>query len=103
MTTYTWKITKLDTRSDEQNQNVVITAWFKIIGVDGQYSATYENGVGLGEAGTPFTPYSQLTEAQLIDWCKSILGETYCQTLETSIQNKINELKNNTPTSLPWV
>lgn len=103
MTTFTWNITKLDVRTDETNQNIVITAWFKITGVDGQYMATYENGVGLGEVGDLFTPYNQLTEQQLIEWCKNIFGIEYCQTLEQSVQNKIDKLKViNVQQSLPW-
>lgn len=103
MTTFNWKITKLDTRSDDTNQSVVITAWFRITGVDGQYSATYENGVGLGEIGESFTPFSQLTEQQLVQWCKDILTPEYCQTLEQGVQNKINRLKNLTQQpQLPW-
>lgn len=103
MTTFQWNITKLDTRSDEINQNVVITAWFKIFGIDGQYTATYENGVGLGEVGNSFIPFSQLTEDQLIQWCKDILTPEYCQTLEQGVQNKIDGLKALTQQpQLPW-
>lgn len=103
MTTFNWKITRLDTRSDDVNQNIVITAWFKITGVDGMYSATYENGVGLGEAGEAFTPYNQLTEEQLVQWCKDKLTPEYCQTLEQGVQNKIDRLKAvNVQQNLPW-
>lgn len=103
MTTFNWNVTKLDTRTDENNTDIVITAWFKITGVDGNYIATYENGVGLNEPTATFIPYNQLTETQLIQWCKDILGVDYCQLLEQSVQNKIDKLKVvNTSSSLPW-
>lgn len=102
MTTFIWNITRLDTRSDEANQNIIITAWFKITGIDGIYSAAYENGVGLSEVGDTFTPYSNLTEQQILQWCKDILGVEYCNTLEQTVQNKINLLKNTNITTLPW-
>lgn len=102
MTTFTWNIVGINTRSDNVNADVIITVWFKITGFDGSYTACYENGVGLNTVKDTFVPLGELTEQQLITWCKNILGSDYCRLLEQTVQNKINLLKNNTNTNLPW-
>lgn len=104
MTTFNWSITKMDVRSDQVHNNVVITVWFKITGIDGQYTYEYKNGVGLDEPIEPFVPFNELTEQQVLQWTKDKLTPEYCQLLEQGVQNKIDNMKYATVQQVapPW-
>ena len=69
--TFTWSITKLEVVPTLENKSNVVTnvEWF-LEGKDTENNITASiagvRGFGLSDN---FTPYDQLTEAQVLDWC----------------------------------
>jgi len=79
-----------------------------VVGVDGDYSAELSNSAQFEViADQPdFTPYADLTEAQVLGWIQTQLGTDGVANLEACIQGQIDSQINppvspeNTP--LPW-
>ena len=72
MTTTTWSIDWLQASTQEINGHaeVVLSAGWRLIGVDGEYSASAYSTVSFPqpEEGGSYTPYAELTEAQVLGW-----------------------------------
>lgn len=69
-TTFTWVIEWLTCVPAEGSyQDVVITAGWRCNGVNGQYKGTAYGSATFPGPGNPFTPYNQLTEQQVLNWC----------------------------------
>jgi hypothetical protein len=107
MTTYTWNVTALYTQTIEGEQNYVVIANYKVVGVDGTYTASLSNIARFNTASvSPFVPYEDLTEAIVIGWIQAELGPDGVSNLEACIQGQIDSQINppsvpvNTP--LPW-
>jgi len=117
--TYTWKIKQLECAPSLMgNQNVVVNICWVCEGVSDQIkkeknhfdyefdvvtTSKAENVVSVDFAGGNFTPFNQLTEAQVIDWVKSALGDAgVAETLaliDADIEAKLNPpiIKMNVP------
>ena len=98
MTTYFWKINEMERNT---SNGFVTTVHYIVTACDDKenFMATTYGTVGF-ESGTPETPYSSLTEAQVIAWVKDKLGE---QTVEASLQAQIDAKKNPvSATGVPW-
>jgi len=70
--TYKWSIPKMTVNpSVDGKTDVVIYADWMCVGTDdvNNLTASAAGTVKLGEPANPFTAYSQLTEAQVLDWC----------------------------------
>lgn len=90
-------------------QEVVITAGWRCTGTETANNQTYTNSV-YGTCSFPepaerdsFTPYSQLTQSQVVGWCwANGVNQT---DIEASINNNINLQINPLVTQppLPWV
>ena len=108
-TTYTWTVTNLYTVPVTNEPDYVVTALYEVVGVDGTYSASLSNSAQFEViADQPdFTPYADLTEAQVLGWIQTQLGTDGVANLEACIQGQIDSQINppvspeNTP--LPWV
>ena len=107
MTTYTWTVTKLYTLQ-QPDPNYVVTAYWRLTGVDGQYTAYIENiNTFDSQQESNFIPYDQLTNDIVIGWVQNQLGAGGISSWEACVQGQINSLINppvspqNTP--LPWV
>jgi len=109
-TTYTWEVTNLYTIPvSAQEQDYVVTALYNVIGVDGQYTSSLSNSAQFEViADDPnFTPYADLTEAQVLQWILDQLGTDGVANIEACIQGQIDSQINppvspeNTP--LPWI
>lgn len=105
-TTIEWKVEQMDCYPEhEGEQDVVFTVHWRCNGADGSYSGTaYGTQALTYEAGTPFTPYSSLTEAQVIGWVKAAMGDERVAEIEASVASQIANQKNPpvvTP-ALPW-
>jgi hypothetical protein len=61
---YKWKVNKLQVAED----NLVVKVELTVIGTDNDLtaSAAYTRSLSRGDS---FTPYEQLTEEQVLDWC----------------------------------
>ena len=88
-----------------EQTNVVVNAFYSVtseIAGGASYSGsqcfTYTNG--------EFTPYDQLTEAQVIEWIQSALGENGLAEIYSNIDAQVNALLNPVPIPatkpLPW-
>lgn len=103
---YTWNIVQMDAYPEYEGQtDVVFTVHWRMDGVDGEYTAGVYGSVGLTlSPEAAFTPYADLTEAQVIGWVKDALGEeqvaAYEANVATQIDNEINPPVVTPP--LPW-
>ncbi len=104
-TNFTWSITLLETKQQEgQYTDVVVTASWYCVGVESGTGFTC-NSAGSSTFTAPtgsFTPYSQLTQDQVLGWCYSS-GVNQTE-VEAGIQAQIDAAVNppivNLP--LPW-
>jgi hypothetical protein len=103
---YTWNIVQMDAYPEyEGHTDVVFTVHWCMDGVDGEYTAGVYGSVGLTlDPGATFTPYVDLTEAQVIGWVQSALGEEQVTAYEANVAAQIdNEINPSVVTPpLPW-
>ena len=104
--TYNWHIAALDCYPEhEGNTDVVFVAHWRMDGTDGEHTAGVYGSVGLTlDPEADFTPYADLTEAQVIGWVKDALGEEQVTGYEDNVAAQIDALANPpvvTP-ALPW-
>ncbi len=110
MITYTWSVNSMMVMPEQAGEaDVVIVATYSVKGVEEGYEAELtelmQNFSYTG--GEDFTPYGDLTEAQVIGWIKDALGENGITSIEANIASQIENQKNPplTPETLPlpWV
>jgi hypothetical protein len=101
----TWVINRLECKPQEGTlADVVVVAHWSLIASDGTYEANAYGSTAMGPVGSEFTPFDQLTEAQVIDWVKGQIGAEGVTLLESSASQQIADQINPpivTP-SLPW-
>jgi len=104
MTTFNWQITKLDCYPQYDNQtDVVFTVHWTCSGIDGTYNGSvYSTCSVTYVAGTPFTPYDQLTQNQVLGWIWA--GGVDKDSAESAVQQQIDNQANPPVVSpqLPW-
>lgn len=93
--TNTWGIVQLDCYPEYENHtDVVFTVHWTLSGTETISGTTYNGGVygsvgvTLDEGGT-FTPYDDLTEAQVIGWVQAALGEEQVTAYEGNVAQQI--------------
>ncbi len=70
MTTISWIIERLLVKPTEGSlTDVVITADWRCNGSQDSYSGTCYGSCSFAPPTDAFTPYDQLTEQQVLDWC----------------------------------
>ena len=113
--TYEWKLTGLRKQNSENVNDAVIGTHWKLIGTD------EDGNEGTFTGATPFsistintssfTPYTELTEAQVLGWIKnhvsgSNLSTNYMEHINGVIEKEINSKKwvkvEVSETDLPW-
>ena len=108
MSTYTWSILQMSVMPVLDGQtDVVVSAQWNILGEDQGYTynlAGWQNFTL--QQGEGFTPYDQLTEAQVVQWVKDTLGENGVASMEASVEGSLNALINPPVqpviATLPW-
>lgn len=107
MTNFNWIVNALYTETIQGEQNYVVIASFEVVGVDGQYTANVTGTQTFStESMSPFIPYEDLTEAIVVGWIQTSLGEDGVNNIYACIQGQIDSQINppvvpqNTP--LPW-
>jgi hypothetical protein len=105
-TTYTWVINALDCYPEaDGEQDVVFTVHWTLNGIDGDYTGSVYGTVGVNlNPDAPFTPYADLTEAQVMGWVEDALGEEQVAAYESNVAQQISDAINPpvvTP-PLPW-
>jgi len=105
MTTFTWTVTQLDCYPQYDNQtDVVFTVHWTCSGTDGTYNGSvYSTCSVTYVAGTPYTPYDQLTQNQVLGWIWSsgVDKASAEAAVQTQIDNQINPPV--VSPQLPWI
>ena len=107
MTTITWQIDSLSCYPQEEGQtDVVFSAAWRVNGTDGTYSATVYGSQTLNPytPKSPFTPYADLTLAQVVGWVQDMMGTEQVAAINANIEQQIENQVNPpivTP-PLPW-
>ena len=99
MTTFNWSISQMDRLTSD---GFVITVHYTVSAVEDTYSANTYGTIGYTqEPGKTYTPYADLTQAQVVGWVQTSLGQS---NVEASLQGQIDLQKNPVQaTGLPWV
>jgi hypothetical protein len=85
--------------------DVVFNVHWTLTGTDGTYSGNvYGSQSVTVDPEAPFTPYADLTQAQVIGWVKDALGEEQVASLEANVAEQIaNQINPPVVTpDLPW-
>ncbi len=104
MTTLSWIIQSLLVRKVEGTySDVVITADWRCNGSQDQYSGTCYGSTSFAPPSGDFTPYDQLTEQQVLDWCFASGVDKIA--IEANVTQQINDQINPPVIALPlpWV
>lgn len=105
MTTYNWSVVQMDRLTAD---GFVVTVHYNVSATDGDYSVT-EKTYSASTYGTvgyteqpdeSYTPYEDLTQAQVVGWVQESLGK---DTVEASLAGQIEAQKHPVQVSgLPW-
>ena len=98
MTTFNWSVNQMDRLTSD---GFVVTVHYNVSATDDTYQASTYGTIGYTqEPGETYTPYDQLTEAQVVGWVQTSLGK---DTVEASLQSQIELQKNPVvATGTPW-
>jgi len=105
-TQYTWNFPTLDAYPQAEGEtDVIFTVHWVYTATDGEHVGSVYGTVGVTyEAGEPFTPFNQLTEAQVQGWVEDALGEEQLAAMKANVDGQIENQINPpivTP-PLPW-
>ena len=101
----TWKITSLQTYPKSEGEaNVVCSAAWNVSGTDGTYNGSLNGSTAFKlNPDEPFTPFDQLTEAQILGWVWASMGEEGKATAEADVDAQIAYAASNVQNApLPW-
>jgi hypothetical protein len=104
MTTFVTTVIAMYTLPQVDGQtDVVVTVQYDVRGTDGVYTAN----IGLSEQytiaqGSSFTPYADLTEAQVIAWIPESALASAQACVQGQIDSMINPPVSPTAQALPW-
>lgn len=105
MMTYVWTVKSMLTL-DTPEPGFVVRVFWTLTGTDSGVSATLPGASDFTQPGDPFTPYDQLTEAQVLGWVQAELGPEQIASMELSIaanvQSRLNPAPTPEPQPLPW-
>ena len=98
-TVFTWAVGTLER---ETNDGFVFTAHYTIAAKNNAYSASAYGSIGL-ERPDSLIPYSDLTEAIVVQWVKDALTEEKVEQIEEALQNQLDEQAAPTKAAgVPW-
>jgi hypothetical protein len=104
--TTTWIVEQMNCYPTAEGQtDVVFNVAWRANATDGTYNATSYGSVGITYvAGSPYTPYADLTQAQVVGWVQAALGQEQVDAIDaglaTNIANQVNPPTVTPP--LPW-
>jgi len=104
MTTFTTTVQTMYTLPQVEGQtDVVVNVNYLVTGVDGAYTAdigfSQQFTIQQGEA---FTPYAQLTEAQVIGWADPQTVSNMQACVQGQLDSMVNPPVSPTSQALPW-
>lgn len=104
--TTTWVIEQMDCYPQSEGQtDVVFTVHWRVNATNGTYNATSYGTVGVTYVvGSPYTPYADLTQAQVVGWVQNFMGPEQVASIETGLATNIDNQVNPPIISpaLPW-
>ena len=92
--TYTWKIINLPCYPEHQGQqSVVFNVVWRLDGTDGNghFGEAYGSTPITYDPTTPFTPFTQLQESEVIGWVETALGADGLANLHSYVDNAIQQ------------
>lgn len=97
----TFKIIQLNRMTDD---GFVFSAHWIASKIDGTHAASTDNIVSfVKQQDKALIPYTELTEAQVVEWVKEALGKDGLAAIDQHLENKISEQKAPTTQSgCPW-
>lgn len=105
MTSFRWAINSIDCLPQVgPHSTVVHIVYWTYFGSDGAREVSRAGSAELGEPQSPFTPFADLTEAQVVAWVVDAVGPDEIARLQSSMAEQIAALAATvvvTPT-LPW-
>lgn len=101
-----WNVVQMDCypEIDGEKDVVFVCHWTLTASEDGYSSSIYGSVNVSLDSESPFTPYDQLTEDQVIGWVKDALGQQQVNACEATVEKQLADQKNPpvvTP-PLPW-
>ena len=103
---YTWNVVQMDAYPEKDGlTDVVFVVHWTLSGTDGTYTGSAYGSVGVTlDEGGGYTPFAELTEAQVIGWVQESLGAEQVASLEAGVANQIEQQINPTVVTppLPW-
>lgn len=104
--TYTWSVVQMDAYPEEDGYtDVVFNVHWTLAGIDQTYQGYAYGSQGVSiNPDEPFTPYADLTEAQVIGWVQDAMGPEQVASYEANVAQQIEDQINPpvvTP-PLPW-
>jgi len=99
-TTFAWAIANLERQTESGK---ITTAHYTISAQSGDlvYSAGAYGSLGFD--GDVTTPYSEVSESQVVGWVQDALGEEKVGEIEAALENQISEQRNPTQAAgVPW-
>jgi len=104
MTTFTTTVTQMYTLPQESGQtDVVVNVNYLVTGVDGANTAAigFSQQFTIQQGGS-FTPYADLTEAQVVSWADPQTVSNAQACVQGQINSMINPPVSPTSQALPW-
>ena len=89
--TNTWAVIQMDAYPEYEGEaDVVFTVHWTLTGTDGSYAGSVYGSVGVTvDEGATFTPYADLTQAQVIGWVQDALGAEAVTGYEANVAQQI--------------
>jgi hypothetical protein len=105
--TYTWVISQLDCYPQQDDRtDVVFTVHWRRVATDGTHTADIYGSQSVTlDPEAPFTPYADLTQAQVIGWLEDAFGPETLEAQKAALDKQIED-QINPPVvrpALPWV
>jgi len=104
--TNTWAVVQMDAYPEYDGEtDVVFNVHWTLSATDGTYNGSvYGTQIVSLDPAAPFTPYADLTEAQVIGWVQDAMGTEQVDAYEANVAQQIADQANPpvvTP-PLPW-
>lgn len=104
--TNTWGVVQMDAYPEyDGDTDVVFNVHWTLTGTDGTYTGSVYGSQSVTlDSSAPFTPYADLTEAQVIGWVQDAMGPEQVASYEANVAQQIADQINPpvvTP-PLPW-
>jgi uncharacterized UPF0160 family protein len=95
---YTWKITGIKTKNNENLTNIIVQTYWKKIGTDENENSVVFDGATPFDLSTVdpdnFISYENLTEEMVISWIQSVVIGEYEEHVNEQINKQIQEKVN---------